>query len=82
MINNHVDPTTITPKAKIYTLNFWLLCASSFLFFGSFSMILPELPDYLASLKGQEYLGLVVSLFTLSAAVSRPFSGKLTDKWG
>jgi len=27
-------------------------------------------------------LGLVVSLFTLSAAVSRPFSGKLTDKWG
>ena len=82
MINNHVDPTTIIPKAKIYTLNFWLLCASSFLFFGSFSMILPELPDYLASLKGQEYLGLVVSLFTLSAAVSRPFSGKLTDKWG
>jgi len=82
MINNHVDAPSITPKAKIYTLSFWLLCASSFLFFGSFSMILPELPDYLASLNGQEYLGLVVSLFTLSAAVSRPFSGKLTDKWG
>ena len=82
MINNNVDAPSITPKAKIYTLSFWLLCASSFLFFGSFSMILPELPDYLASLNGQEYLGLVVSLFTLSAAVSRPFSGKLTDKWG
>ena len=82
MINDHVDAPSITPKAKIYTLSFWLLCASSFLFFGSFSMILPELPDYLTSLKGQEYLGLVVSLFTLSAAVSRPFSGKLTDKWG
>ncbi|MBT5506292.1 MAG: MFS transporter [Flammeovirgaceae bacterium] len=82
MINNHVDAPSITPKVKIYTLSFWLLCASSFLFFGSFSMILPELPDYLASLNGQEYLGLVVSLFTLSAAVSRPFSGKLTDKWG
>jgi len=82
MINDHVDTPLITPKAKIYTLSFWLLCASSFLFFGSFSMILPELPDYLTSLKGQEYLGLVVSLFTLSAAVSRPFSGKLTDKWG
>ena len=68
--------------AKIYTLNFWLLCASSFLFFSSFSMILSELPDYLASLKGQEYLGLIVSLFTLSAAISRPFSGKLTDRWG
>ena len=82
MINDNVDAPSITPKAKIYTLSFWLLCASSFLFFGSFSMILPELPDYLASLNGQEYLGLVVSLFTLSAAVSRPFSGKLTDKWG
>jgi len=82
MINNHVDAPSITPKVKIYTLSFWLLCASSFLFFGSFSMILPELPDYLSSLNGQEYLGLVVSLFTLSAAVSRPFSGKLTDKWG
>ena len=44
-------------------------------------MILPELPNS-TSLKGHEYLGLIVSLFTLSAAVSRPFSGKLTDKWG
>ena len=82
MINNHVDAPKIIPKAKIYTLSFWMLCISSFLFFGSFSMILPELPDYLTSLQGHEYLGLIVSLFTLSAAVSRPFSGKLTDKWG
>ena len=82
MINNHFDAPNIIPKRKVYTLSFWMLCTSSFLFFGSFSMILPELPDYLTSLQGHEYLGLIVSLFTLSAAVSRPFSGKLTDKWG
>jgi MFS family permease len=41
-----------------------------------------ELPGYLTRLGGKEYLGLIVSLFTLTAGLSRPFSGKLTDKWG
>ena len=31
---------------------------------------------------GEEYLGLIISLFTLTAGLSRPFSGKLTDQWG
>ena len=67
---------------KFYTLNFWLLCASSFLFFSSFTMIIAELPDYLKGMGGEDYLGLIVSLFTLTAGLSRPFSGKLTDRWG
>jgi MFS family permease len=45
-------------------------------------MILPELPGYLSRMGGEEYLGLVISLFTLTAGLSRPFSGKLTDRWG
>lgn len=45
-------------------------------------MILPELPGYLRNMGGEEYLGLIISLFTLTAGISRPFSGKLTDKWG
>lgn len=45
-------------------------------------MIIPELPDYLSAMGGQEYIGLIISLFTLTAGISRPFSGKLTDKWG
>ena len=65
-----------------YKLNFWLLCASSYLFFSSFSMIIAELPDYLKRLGGEQYLGLIISLFTLTALISRPFSGKLTDEWG
>jgi MFS family permease len=63
-------------------VNFWLLCASSYLFFSSFTMIIPELPGYLSRMGGEQYLGLIISLFTLTAGLSRPFSGKLTDRWG
>ncbi|MBV6645700.1 MAG: MFS transporter [Cyclobacteriaceae bacterium] len=45
-------------------------------------MILAELPDYLKGLGGGQFIGLIIGLATLSAALSRPFSGKLTDKWG
>lgn len=45
-------------------------------------MIIPELPNYLTSLGGAEYKGLIISLFTLTAMISRPFSGKLTDRVG
>ena len=45
-------------------------------------MIIPELPDYLASLGGKEYIGYTIALFTLAAGFSRPFSGKLTDHVG
>lgn len=67
---------------SFFTLDFSLLCLSSFLFFSSFNMIIPELPAYLTSLGGAEYKGLIISLFTLSAGLSRPFSGKLADKIG
>ncbi|MBK5278390.1 MAG: MFS transporter [Bacteroidia bacterium] len=45
-------------------------------------MIIPELPDYLTALGGAEYKGLIISLFTLTAMLSRPFSGKLADTIG
>lgn len=67
---------------KGYSGQFWLLSISSFLFFSSFNMLIPELPGYLSRLGGEEYIGLIISLFTLTAGFSRPFSGKLTDKWG
>lgn len=67
---------------SIYTLQFGLLCLSSLLFSASFNMIIPELPNYLSSLGGAEHKGLIIALFTLTAGISRPFSGQLTDKWG
>lgn len=69
-------------EEKLYTYKFWLLCLSSFLFFASFNLIIPELPDYLTSLGGGDHKGLIIPLFTLMAGFSRPFSGKLTDTIG
>ena len=45
-------------------------------------MIVPELSGYLTSLGGAEYKGLIISLFTVTAMLSRPFSGKLADRIG
>lgn len=45
-------------------------------------MMIPELPDYLTQLGGREYVGLIIALFTLTAGLSRPFSGKITDTVG
>lgn len=69
-------------QENLYTTAFGLLCFSSLLFSASFNMIIPELPNYLSSLGGAEHKGLIIALFTLTAGISRPFSGKLTDKWG
>lgn len=66
----------------IYNLQFGLLCMSSLLFSASFNMLIPELPAYLSSLGGAEFKGLIIALFTLTAGISRPFSGRLTDTIG
>jgi len=67
---------------RIFTPSFGLLCASAVLFFASFNMIIPELPAYLTRLGGAEYKGLIISLFTVTAMISRPFSGRLADRIG
>ncbi len=67
---------------KLYTTPFLLLCLSHALFAGSFNMMIPELPNYLRSIGGAQYIGLIIALFTVTAGLSRPFSGKLTDTIG
>jgi len=72
------------PKTShpIYNLQFGLVCLSSLLFSASFNMLIPELPAYLSKMGGAEYKGLIIALFTLTAGISRPFSGRLTDTLG
>jgi len=62
-----------------YPLQFWLLCLSTLLFFFSFTILIPELPDYITSLGGADYKGWTIGLFTIAAGLSRPISGKLAD---
>jgi MFS family permease len=69
-------------KPKLYNTQFWLICLSSLLFFGSFNMIVPKLPAFLTGLGGADLKGLIISAFTLTAMASRPFSGKLADTIG
>lgn len=72
----------LKPANSIYNLQFGLVCLSSLLFSASYNMLIPELPAYLSSMGGGEYKGLIIALFTLTAGISRPFSGRLTDKLG
>ena len=69
-------------KQHIYSNQFILICLSSLFFSASYNMLIPELPSYLSNLGGAEYKGLIIALFTLTAGLSRPFSGKLTDTIG
>jgi MFS family permease len=66
----------------MYSRSFWLLCLSHALFAGSFNMMIPELPAHLTQMGGGEHKGLIIALFTITAGLSRPFSGKLTDTVG
>ena len=71
-----------TFKTQLYTSTFAILCLSQMLFAASFTMIIPELPEHLRQMGGEDYIGLIIGLFTLTAGISRPFSGKLTDTIG
>jgi MFS family permease len=67
---------------ETYDSRFWFLCLSSFFYFFSFNLILPQLPEFLTSLGGGKYIGLIISLFAASALATRPFSGKLIEHIG
>jgi len=67
---------------KKYPVQFWLLCLSTWLFFFSFTLLVPELSDYITSLGGEDYKGATIGLFTIAALLSRPISGKLADVIG
>lgn len=54
----------------------------SFMFFASFNMVLPELPNYLKSIGGKDYVWMYVGAFAIVALISRPFSGRLADTIG
>jgi len=70
------------PPARLYSTPFLLLCISHALFAASFNIMIPELPSYLEGMGGGEHKGLIIALFTITAGLSRPFSGKLADTVG
>ncbi len=73
---------TQIPARHKYSPAFWRMCFCSLLFFASFNMIIPELPNYLRTLGGEEYVGFIIFLFTITALLARPYSGKWADSIG
>ena len=53
-----------------------------FFFIASFNLILPEMNTFISALGGASEKGFIIALFTISAGISRPFSGKLADYIG
>jgi len=67
---------------KTYSSSFWILCAHMLLFFVSFNLIIPELNDYITHLGGADDKWKIMAYWTISAAITRPFSGKIADNFG
>ncbi|MDA5109424.1 MFS transporter [Brevibacillus thermoruber] len=67
----------------LWTKDFVLLALSNFFLFVGFQMLIPTLPLFVTERGGDQLaVGLVVSLFTVSALLVRPFAGKALDSVG
>lgn len=70
-------PSLVTPRFAVITL-------SALFYFISFAMLLPTLPRYVEEvLNGSsKQVGVVVGAFGVSAAITRPFLGRVGDRYG
>ena len=77
-------PTPEQPEAPFsYPLSFYLIMASTFLFFFSMHLLITPLPLYIKEVGGEpSQIGLVMGMFALTAVLSRPLVGRLVDRWG
>ncbi len=68
-------------RPPLWTKDFILIFASNLLLFFAFYMLVPVLPFYLLDNLGTggTTAGIVLSLYTISALLMRPFSGFLVD---
>lgn len=73
----------MSEKKALWTKDFVILALSNFMLFVAFQMLLPTLPVYVTDMGGDQLaVGLVISLFTVSALLVRPFAGKALDTIG
>ena len=73
--------STTKHKDKLWTRNFISMCAANFLMSFAFYILIPTLPFYLIDTfkAGQSIVGVILSIYTISVLVVRPFSGFLAD---
>lgn len=72
-----------TIKPSIWTRDFILISAASLFISLAFQMLLPIMPVYAENLGGSATAaGLVIGIFTFSAVIIRPITGRLLDAYG
>lgn len=59
-----------------------MLAVSMLLFMISFNLFIPELNKFISTLGGKDLKGMTFILFSITAALSRPIAGKLSDTIG
>lgn len=76
--------TPAGPGDRLVTLRFGIITLSALCYFMSFAMLLPTLPLYVEEVLGGSsfQVGVVVGAFGVSAALIRPFLGRVGDKYG
>ncbi|MDT8901709.1 MFS transporter [Anaeroselena agilis] len=68
---------------RLTSRNFVCVCIATFLYFGSFYLLIPTLPQYVDSLGGSPgQIGLVMGAFSFAAVLVRPYLGRLADRRG
>jgi MFS family permease len=68
---------------RVWSKNFLLIFSANFLYFGSFYLLIPTMPQYVEQLGGTAgQIGLVMGFFTLAAVIVRPSFGRLADQLG
>lgn len=75
--------TEIETKAKLWNTNYLKVWIANFMLFFSFMLLTPLLPLYLKETFGasKDMIGFVLSGYTLTALIIRPFSGFFVDSF-
>lgn len=68
---------------KIFTKDFALILLANFFVFLGFQMTLPTIPLFVNELGGSDqYIGIIVGIFTFSALLFRPYAGHALESKG
>src|SRR5690625_4557762 len=68
---------------KIWTRDFIQIVLANFFIFLGFQMTLPTLPLFVKHLGGSDqWIGIIVGVFTFSALLFRPYAGRLLETRG
>ncbi|TXK78370.1 MFS transporter [Paenibacillus sp. N3.4] len=70
-------------EPKLWNRDFVAVCLSSFFLFMTFYILAVTLPIFVTDTLhgGQQQVGLIVTVFIISAVIFRPLTGKWMDEW-